>query len=123
MAAAEEDPDSLTLHEVEDTLREMDAADWKRAERLASSLVGGVHEFTPEDLLFETCTKLMSGMRRFPRNQHPLVVLFNLAIPVGRQEQRLDRIQKLIPSRAGDLPVPRQMFVVAENLLHEHQAG
>lgn len=75
MTAAEEDPDRLTLHEVEAALHQMDAADWKRAERLARALVGGVHEFTSEDLLYETCTKLMSGKRRFPRNQHPLVVL------------------------------------------------
>ncbi len=75
MAAAEEDPDRLTLHEVEATLHQMDAADWKRAERLARALVGGLHEFTSEDLLHEACTKLMSGERRFPRNLHPLVVL------------------------------------------------
>lgn len=75
MAADVEDPDRLTVHEVETALHQMDAADWKRAERLARALVGGLHEFTSEDLLHETCTKLMSGERRFPRSQHPLVVL------------------------------------------------
>lgn len=75
MAADEEAPDRLALHEIETALSQMEGADWARAERMARALVGGVHEITSEDLLQETLTKLLSGERRFPRNHHPLVVL------------------------------------------------
>lgn len=75
MATADEDPDRLPPHEVETVLSQMEGADWARAERMARALVGGFHEITPEDLLQETLTKLLSGERRFPRGHHPLVVL------------------------------------------------
>lgn len=77
MAAAEEDFGRLAPHEVEATLNQMEAADWKRAENSARLLAGGLHECTFEDLLQEACTKFLSGERRFPRGLPPLVVLYN----------------------------------------------
>src|ERR1700722_2491530 len=68
-------PDRLTITEARKALDQMGEADWIRAERLARVAARGLQGMSPEDLLQEACTKLLSGQRRFPRDTHPLVVL------------------------------------------------
>jgi DNA-directed RNA polymerase specialized sigma24 family protein len=68
-------PDCLSRTEARAALDQMGEADWIRAERLASVAARGLPGMSPEDLLQEACTKLLSGQRRFPRDTHPLVVL------------------------------------------------
>jgi len=51
------------------------SADFARAKSIARARAVGLLGLTAEDLLHEAMTSLMSGVRRWPRGEHPLVVL------------------------------------------------
>lgn len=69
------DADRLSRPEVEAQLRNLSAADQRRAEFIAIGLCGGIPGIEPLDLLQETMTKLLEGTRVWRPGLHPLVVL------------------------------------------------
>jgi DNA-directed RNA polymerase specialized sigma24 family protein len=75
MARDNQDPDRLSPAEVRSVFEQLSEADWKRAERMAAFVACGLPEMTGEDLLHEALVELMEGVRRFPRGEHPFVVL------------------------------------------------
>lgn len=77
MRREDHDPDRLSTEEVGRVLEEMEAADWKRAERYARMAAHGLPGMEAEDLLHEACTLLLAGARRFPRAAKPVRVLKN----------------------------------------------
>jgi DNA-directed RNA polymerase specialized sigma24 family protein len=70
-------PDQLSRSEIEAAIMQlkMNAADWRRAEKMARLLATGLVGMTGDDLLQETLVKLFMGERRFPRDLHILVLL------------------------------------------------
>lgn len=72
-----DDPDRLTLAEVDAALRQLgdNPVDWARAKSMARLLAAGLDDCSPEDLLQETLVSLYSGNRRWPRGVHTLVAL------------------------------------------------
>jgi DNA-directed RNA polymerase specialized sigma24 family protein len=75
MARDNQDPDRLSTTEVRSAFDQLTEADWARAERMAGLAARGLSGVTGEDLLHEALVQLMGGDRRFPRSEHPLVVL------------------------------------------------
>ncbi|MFM1989464.1 MAG: hypothetical protein RJA99_2421 [Pseudomonadota bacterium] len=57
--------------------RAFDAASWKRAQIVAAVHSRGLTDLTAEDLLQEAVTALLGGVRTFPADVPPLVVLGN----------------------------------------------
>lgn len=77
MGREDHDPERLSTEEVGRALEEMEAADWKRAERYARIAAHGLQGMDGEDLLNQACTLLLAGNRRFPRGKKPVRVLRN----------------------------------------------
>ena len=65
----------LTRAEVDAVFIGMTAADWRRAEHMASFAARGVPGKSGEDMLQDALEQFLAGRRRFPRGRHPLVVL------------------------------------------------
>jgi DNA-directed RNA polymerase specialized sigma24 family protein len=74
-AVPEPDAARLSRADVEAQLRNLSAADWSRAESIAKGLCAGIPTLEPADLLQETMTKLLQGVRVWRPGLHPLVVL------------------------------------------------
>jgi hypothetical protein len=77
MARDKQDLERLSSTEVRSVLDQLidNAADWKRAERMADFAARGLPGVTGKDLLHGVIVQLLSGQRRFPRGKHPSVVL------------------------------------------------
>jgi hypothetical protein len=75
MSAVPDSEPSLSRAEVEALLGTFSPADWQRAKSIATSFCGGLTGWTPLDLLQETVTKFLEGVRTWPAGVHPLIVL------------------------------------------------
>lgn len=75
MSAVPDSESSLSRAEVEALLGAFSPADWQRAKSIATSFCGGLTGWTPLDLLQETVTKFLEGVRTWPAGVHPLIVL------------------------------------------------
>jgi DNA-directed RNA polymerase specialized sigma24 family protein len=75
MSAVPESGPSLAPAEVEAQLQALPAADWRRAQSIASAFCGGLTGWSSMDLLQETVTRFLEGRRTWPAGVHPLVVL------------------------------------------------
>jgi hypothetical protein len=66
---------NLDRLEIEALLNLFVPADWVRAQYIANSFCKGLSGWESSDLLHEAIIKLYEGSRRWPRGEHPLVVL------------------------------------------------
>ena len=75
MERSESTDSSLSPTEVEAALGALSGPDWARATSLARMAAAGLPNWTADDLLQETLTKLLEGERVWRRGVHPLVTL------------------------------------------------
>ena len=75
MERTESTDSSLSPTEVEAALGALSGPDWARATSLARMAAAGLPNWTADDLLQETLTKLLEGERVWRRGVHPLVTL------------------------------------------------
>ena len=76
MPPLEDDLERLNSAEVYAAISQVcGSVDLARAKSIACARAAGLVGWTAEDLLQEAMTRLLSGMRRWPRGKHPLVVL------------------------------------------------
>lgn len=66
----------------------MSDADWRRVEFIASSLSHGFTGFEPEDLILESQTKLLEGVRIWPMGVPAVVVLENVMSSIASNARK-----------------------------------
>lgn len=80
--------DSLSLAEVDATLRALPPADWERALRLARFRAGGLADWTGESLLSEALAKLLAGERVWRRGVSALQTLKNVLHSLASNDRK-----------------------------------
>lgn len=80
--------DSLSQAEVDAALRSLRPADWERALRLARFRASGLADWTPESLLSEAVTKLLTGERVWKRGVSALLTLKNILHSLASNDRK-----------------------------------
>jgi hypothetical protein len=87
MAAVQPPPPPLSRAQIEANVAALSAADWRRLEFLGNSLAEGVTGWTGEDLLQETLTKFLEGVRTWPSGLPSVHVIGMVMMSVASNER------------------------------------